>query len=247
MTRRIFSLAAAFAACAGTVPMAAQVPAAQPDSIYALAQVEVRPEALNGEELGAAVFAKYPPRLREAGVSGEVTVSLVVGSDGLPRNVELVSSTDTLFNAPTLEAVSLLRFSPAKIGGRPVAVRVVFPVPWTAGPAPEAPGPDSTGTYALAEVEVQPRPVNREDLQRALERSYPPELKDAGTTGVVQVRFRISPDGLVTNPRVTNSTDPRFNDATLAAVQVLRFRPAQIGRRRVAVWVELPIQWSIVP
>lgn len=344
-------LALSLAGSTAALPALGQEPAA-PDSIYQLAQVEVRPGALNGGELGAALFARYPASLKAAGVSGEVTVSMVVGTDGLPRNLELVSTTDTLFNGPTLEVVSLLRFSPAQMGGRPVPVRIVVPVAWEAGPVTNAPGPDALGAYELGEVDVPPRPTKgsslrvalepgdvslpegaerfvtvqvrtlvnpdgtlshtrvtrstnewfdaptldaleefrftparlgsrpvpvwvefpihwsdgdpRPDLdvaytfglpermpqptnvpvlQRALERLYPRELRNGGITGTVQVRFRVDREGMVENAVVTSSTDERFNEATLTAIQVLRFRPAQVGRKRVAVWVEIPLQW----
>lgn len=226
-------------ACA---PLAAQQPS--PDSIYQLAQVEVHPEALNGEELGAALFARYPAALKAAGVSGEVVVSMVIGPDGLPRTVELVRSTDTLFNAPTLEVASLLRFSPAQMGGRPVPVRITLPVPWEAGPAEDAPGPDALGGYEMREVDVQPRFTNRTEFQRELERNYPPGPRDAGVGTVVQVRFLINPNGTTSHVRVTNSEHEAFDAPTIAAVQTLRFTPAQIAGQPVAVWAELPIEWG---
>lgn len=107
--------------------------------------------------------------------------------------------------------------------------------------------PADQGTYELSAVEEQPRPSNVQELQRQLERNYPPLLRDAGVTGTVQVRFRVMENGQVDaeSITVTSSTHEQFNDPTIRSVQRLRFRPARVNNRPVKVWVELPIQWTI--
>jgi TonB family protein len=110
----------------------------------------------------------------------------------------------------------------------------------------ERTAPPDVGTYELSAVEEQPRPTNVQELQRQLERNYPPLLRDAGVTGTVQVRFRVLENGTVDVPSisVTSSTHEGFNDASIRSVQRLRFRPAKVNNRPVKVWVELPIQWQ---
>jgi TonB family protein len=111
----------------------------------------------------------------------------------------------------------------------------------------ERTAPPEVGTYELSAVEEQPRPTNVQELQRQLERNYPPLLRDAGVTGTVQVRFRVLENGTVDVPsiQVTSSTHDQFNDPTIRSVQRLRFRPAKVNNRPVKVWVELPIQWQM--
>jgi TonB family protein len=241
--RRSVHLALPLAVCLAGGPLAAQDASAAADTVYEVTAVEVRPEALNVEELGEALYARYPPRLRAAGVNGTATVSLVVGSDGVPRDVRLVASSDSAFDAPTLEAVALLRFSPAQMDGRAVAVRLELPVGWETRTV--APQPDSTGAYELGQVHVQPRPTNVRALRAALARLYPAHLRSPAIQAVVYVRFRAAPDGTVTHAHITESSDARFNEATIAAAQVLRYTPARIDGRPVAVWLELPIRWSM--
>lgn len=107
--------------------------------------------------------------------------------------------------------------------------------------------PPDEGTYELSAVEEQPRPTNLADLRRQLERNYPPLLRDARVTGTVQVRMRVTPDGTVdaNSISITSSSHEQFNDPTIRSVQRLRFRPAKVNGRPVAVWVELPIQWQV--
>jgi TonB family protein len=108
----------------------------------------------------------------------------------------------------------------------------------------DAPGPDSTGAYELVETDDWPRILNRAALIAAMERSYPGDLRGAGVEAVVQVRFRMDANGRVTHAYVTSSTDPGFNEVSLAAVRPLRTTPARIGRQAVPVWLELPLQWT---
>ncbi|MBW3570487.1 MAG: TonB family protein [Gemmatimonadetes bacterium] len=107
--------------------------------------------------------------------------------------------------------------------------------------------PPDEGTYELSAVEELPRPTNTSDLTRQLARNYPPLLRDAGVTGTVHVRMGVQPDGRVdeSSIQITNSTHEQFNDPTIRAVRVLRFRPAKVNGRPVPVWVDLPIQWTV--
>jgi TonB family protein len=233
------------AVCVATIPLAGQAPAAVPDTVYDLEQVQVRPAPLNSPELAAALRTTYPPHLKEAGVAGVVTVAMVIDADGQPRDPRVVSTTDTAFDAPTLAMLSLLRFSPAQVDGRAVGVRVAMSITWEPGPRPvDEPEPDSTAGYQLREVEEMPRILNRDLFRRTLERDYPPHLRDAGITGTVEVRLRVEMDGSISRTSILHSSDPQFNEAALRAIQVLRFAPGKIDRRPVRVWVVLPIQWQ---
>jgi protein TonB len=245
MLRISFRIAVTAAVCAAAPALAAQDPQPGPDGVYDLVHVDVRPAVLNAEGLGAELYAKYPPRLRAAGVNGTATVSMVVGTDGVPGALQVVSSSDSAFDAPSLEVAAMLRFSPAQVSGQPVPVRVTQTIGWETRTG--AHQPDSTGAYELGQVEEAPRATNARRLQRALQRLYPAPLKAAGVGGEVQVRFRVGPDGTVSHAHVIDTTDDRFNAATISLVHELRFTPARIGGRPVPVWMEVPIAWSAVP
>jgi TonB family protein len=230
--------------CTAASPLVAQEPAPAPDGVYDLAQVEVRPRALNAAELAGALEASYPPHLRDAGVHGKVVVAMIVGTDGQPRDLELVSTSDTAFAAPTLAMASLLRFSPAQVSGRDVRVRLSLPINWMPAPRADTPGPDSTGAFELSEVTDTPRLLNQDALVGAMTRSYPPELRRNGVTASVQVRFRVGEDGRVSTAYVTSSTDARFDAGAVEVARVLRFSPARLDGQPVAVWVDLPLHWN---
>lgn len=103
---------------------------------------------------------------------------------------------------------------------------------------------ESARVYALSEVETPPRPTNVQELQAALERLYPPELRDAGLGARVVVQMVVRADGTPGEFLLAESTHPGFDSATIASVAVLRFAPATVRGAPVAVRVDLPIQWQ---
>ncbi len=265
------TLLAALSLLLAASPAAAQE-APSPDSgrVYELADVETQPRPLNVVDLRAALDAGFPPERLANGAGGTVNVSFVVGADGAVRQARVVSSTDAAFDAPSLSALAVLRFSPATEGGTPVATRVEIPIQWQA-PAPVAQA-DHAGegvvspagvteegervyamsgvvaegrTYELSEVEFRPRPRSAADLSHQQVRNRPPGLGGQATraTAEVQVRFRVNVDGTTDSFTIIRSTDTRYDAASIQALRNLRFFPGKVDGQSVAVWMELPLEW----
>lgn len=249
-------------AVAAAVPAAAQQPPADSARVYELHEVEVLPRPQNAADFAMALRDAYPAHLRASRVEGAVQVAFIVGPDGVPHSARVAESTEPGFDSVTVASVGVLRFAPATVAGRPVAVHVVQPVQWRlpppepvasscdadfcgtgASPAP-TPGNPIDG-YELSEVEELPRPVNSAAFGELLARSFPAPLRDAGVSGVVQVRFRVEADGTTTNHRITHSSNRGFDAATVSALRELRFRPARLNGQAVRVWVEQPIIWRV--
>jgi TonB family protein len=73
------------------------------------------------------VFAPEPEYPRSASLAkkeGYVSIGLVVGIDGVPHEVRVVSSTDKDFDANAIAAVQRWRFKPAQKNGQPVEVPI---------------------------------------------------------------------------------------------------------------------------
>lgn len=234
---------------AAAVPSAAQQTQADSARVYELHEVEVLPRPQNVPDFTAALQQGYPAHLRQAGVGGIVQVAFVVGPDGQPGNVRVVSTPDSSFNAPSAQAVSLLRFIPAQVQGQPVAVRVEQPITWRieTTPAAETPSsevPDSLVVYAAEDADGWPIPQNYSDFQAALRELQPRDMGAGPSSGEVVVRFVIDPNGQPQYGQVMRSFDERFNVISLQAVRRLRFRPAQRNGAPVWVWMEVPVQWG---
>lgn len=91
----------------------------------------------------------YPDSLFQAQVTGKVVARFVVDSSGRvePQTVAIVSTTDSLFEAAVRAAIVGARFTPARLGNRPVRQLVVMPFEFKPSAA------DSTGRRIL-----HPRP-----------------------------------------------------------------------------------------
>lgn len=89
---------------------------------------------------------------------------------------------------------------------------------------------------------VEPAYINADEVLRALEREYPPLLRDAGIGGTVKVWFFIDENGVVQNQLVMETSGHEALDAAaLRVAPVFRFTPALNREKAVPVWVALPI------
>jgi protein TonB len=106
--------------------------------------------------------------------------------------------------------------------------------------------PPDEGVYDISAVEVQPQLSNRSDVSRALERNYPPLLRDAGVGGTVTLSFRVNEDGRVDPSTITvvSSDNEQFSDAAKKVVERMRFRPAKVNDRPVKVLVSIPVTFQ---
>jgi protein TonB len=89
---------------------------------------------------------------------------------------------------------------------------------------------------------VRPEIRNMDEVSRALQRFYPPILRDAGIGGTVVVWFRINEQGEVIRTQLHQSSGhDQLDNAALRVGEVMQFTPAMNRDQRVAVWIQLPI------
>ena len=93
---------------------------------------------------------------------------------------------------------------------------------------------------------VRPELTNVSEIQRALEREYPPLLRDAGIGGSPVVWFFISESGVVQDTRLNKSSGhPQLDNAALKVADIMKFTPALNRDKTVPVWVQLPITFQV--
>ena len=121
------------------------------------------------------------------------------------------------------------------------------PAPPTPEPAPVEPTPVSNEPMAESAVDVRPSLRNAADVQRALERVYPEQLRDAGVTGETVLQFVIDENGRVEagSVEILSSSNDQFAAAARRIVSSMRFSPAKSGGRTVRVTTTLPVTWAI--
>jgi TonB family protein len=87
--------------------------------------VEFSPAVTPPQRISGAVPA-YPPAAHERGLEGAPVVELWVGETGQVVDVAIVESAGALLDAAVLEAVAAWQFTPARLRGVPVSVRLTF-------------------------------------------------------------------------------------------------------------------------
>ncbi len=88
------------------------------------------------------------------------------------------------------------------------------------------------------DVEVLPEPLVKVPPE------YPAEARDLGVDGLVVVQALIDRSGQVADTRVTKSIRP-LDDAAVAAVRQWKFKPATTKGKPVAVWIAIPVKFSL--
>ena len=109
-------------------------------------------------------------------------------------------------------------------------------------PPDEVTTTDISAAPTFTPYTVQPDIKNRSEIARALEREYPPLLRDAGIGGTVQVWFFINEEGRVQRTQVNSSSGHKaLDDAAINVANIIEFTPALNRDKRVPVWISLPI------
>ena len=112
-------------------------------------------------------------------------------------------------------------------------------------PPPDEVETDLSAAPVFTPYTVAPDYTNGAEVTRALEREYPPLLRDAGIGGTVVVWFFINETGQVTNQIVdTSSGHSALDDAALRVAPVFKFTPALNRDKAVPVWISLPITFT---
>jgi len=114
-------------------------------------------------------------------------------------------------------------------------------------PPPPAPAAsDLSDAPRFTPHTVRPEILNRAEVARAMEREYPPVLRDANIGGTVSVYFFVDETGAVRDRRVQETSGyPSLDQAALAVAEAFRFSPALNRDQKVPVWVLIPIVFRV--
>src|SRR5215471_5076566 len=108
--------------------------------------------------------------------------------------------------------------------------------PLLRGPRPKASKQDTLPAW----VYVDELP----NVERRAAPEYPADAQEQGVSGVVFIRALVGEDGNVHDAYVENGP-PLLRNAALEAVWQWEFKPAMMKDRPVAVWVGLPVKFSL--
>lgn len=99
---------------------------------YSSTMVDRQAELLNRETVARRLQQLYPPLLRDARVTGTVSVQFVVTPEGRVEesSVKILSSSHEAFSDAARKILKDLRFRPAQVGNTKVRMLTVMPVRW---------------------------------------------------------------------------------------------------------------------
>ena len=113
-------------------------------------------------------------------------------------------------------------------------------------PPPDEVATDISAAPTFTPYTVAPSILNRNEVVRAMEREYPPLLRDAGIGGTVRVYFFIDENGRVVERQIDASSGHQaLDDAAMAVSEIYRFSPALNRDKKVPVWVSFPITFQV--
>ncbi len=93
---------------------------------------------------------------------------------------------------------------------------------------------------------VAPQLMNSAEIAAALERSYPPELREGGIEGTVVLWVQIDTDGDVTRAAVWESSGyGEFDQVATSVASQMRFIPAQSNAGPVSVSITVPVDFKL--
>jgi protein TonB len=155
-----------------------------------------------------------------------------------PTAVEAAPSSPTASGPPALNVVDAGSgtFASAPAAGQPASA----PTPSSSaaaqpsGPAVAALPSDGVTQRAIPQGGYQHRPA------------YPSSARRLGVQGTTLLNVLVADDGRVANVIVTQSAGhPDLDQAAADAVRRWRFEPARRGTEKVAMWVQLPVEFRL--
>ncbi len=169
--------------------------------------------------------AAYPPELRNARVGGYVQVRIVVDEAGRVTQARTLNASEERLGEAALAAVRTWTFSPAREGGK--AIAMCLDVPFMFDPTK----PEPKKVSLLPPMHLLPKPAARTpaELKASPLGDYPESLRPRRIAGRVVFECEVTPEGRAGLVRVLAATHADFVAPTLEGSARWEFKPAQQG------------------
>jgi TonB family protein len=196
--------------------------------------------------------AVYPTDAGADAIEGESTLSLIIGTDGTPANIQVVHTHGAAFDAAAIDAIKKSRFQPGSIDGTPVPVRIyartrffddkrpAFPRIFlrtgsSAGFSPFAPNASSR----LRQGDTPPVPIHNVDAE------FSDEARRERIQGVVMVSLLVNEEGVPIDLSVVKGMGHGLDEKALEAVSQYRFKPAMRGGVPVEARITVEVNFRL--
>lgn len=189
----------------------------------------------------------YPKDAAKAGKEGIVFVSTIISEKGVPGALTVEKSADKQLDEAAVAAIRKTRFTPGKIDGKNVRVKITIPVSFKLSKenktVKDEPQKESKSDI-LTEADKMPEIVGgMESLLKAV--VYPESAKRAGIQGKVFVSVVIGENGKIHSTEVMKGAHPDLDAAALNAVNKISFIPGEHQGKKVKVKLVIPVQFRL--
>jgi TonB family protein len=191
------------------------------------------------------VSPNHPKVLLEKRVGGDVEVECLVGVDGRPGELRVLSASQPELGEAALDALRQWTFKPGMRDGKPAAMRVRVPFNFP------VPTDDPLEHFARRRLyqDIEDTVVPAEQMpnwpmpKKFYVPRYPKALQGSGKRGMAVVGIVINKEGKVVNPKIVKATHPEFAQPALAAAVSLEFQPQMLANKEKA-FVSMNIQFD---
>ncbi len=204
-----------------------------------------------GGEVSAPILVsktepEYSEEARRAGHSGRVLLSLVVGANGLPRDITVVRPLGMGLDEKAIEAIQKWRFTPGMKGGRFVATQATIEVSFSLGhplssdPAVQKANPVESGAYRVG------GDVSAATVLTKVEPEYTDEARNAGYNGTALLSLVVDANGLPQDIKVVRPLGLGLDEKAVEAARKWRFQAGRKGGRPVATQATIEMSFRLV-
>jgi TonB family protein len=153
---------------------------------------------------------EYPPEVRAIGISADMRMAIVIGTDGHVTDARVITGHPRLVES-AIATVKQWVFAPVMQNGVPIVARTNVIVPYrldgSDGPMPTVPMMQAQSANAEPKPAVPQRirvggNVQRAKLTSSVDPVYPQAARDAGIEGNVELGIVISKEGKVSSTSV---------------------------------------------
>jgi len=174
---------------------------------------------------------EYTEGARKAAIEGEVWLSLIVGTDGVPYNVKVVRSLGFGLTDKAIEVVKTWKFEPGTKAGKPIAMQIRVEVAFHLAGSPIGEvvllnGTTTTGLQPYMDA------VFAKIFDRWVKANAPAPVSTESKKREAWVEFAIRRDGQAENIKVAEPSDDASQDSAalkaIAAASPFQPFPAEI-------------------
>ena len=210
------------------------------------ATAHISPGVIAGQRL-SFVNPVYPDVAKKAKLSGTVVLHALIGKDGKMEKLDVLTSSNPIFNNSAMEAVSKWTYRPYLLNGNPTAVDTSITINYSLNPDPAptpspAPSPSASNPQPSTSLN-QPMHIGGDVTAPVVlthvDAPFTQIAKMARVSGTVEVSLVVDKNGVPTQVHVVKGLGGGLDENALKAASQYRFKPATFKGEPVAANLHL--------